>query len=566
MCCALSAAAGASLAGSVAAAVDFATDVKPIFEMNCVVCHNPQHSQDNGKFRLDNKEEAFKAHEKDQRIVPGHPEESLVYRLTVLPVSDQKHMPPTKNKPPLTKEESEIIRQWIAEGANWPDGMKLAIVMRVDFVRDIEPILEKGGPVAEKSRDVLRLWLAQKANWPAGISFPNAKAAAGAPAASGQQIDFGRDVEPIFERGGPLTDQAKKTLGAWVDQGAAWPAEDRLGPAKGGAQAKEMELVEQIHQMIVASAKEKTQADMTAYTNTIPGSKVTYAMAPIPGGQFLMGSPASEAHRNDDEGPQHEVKIEPFWMEQCEVTWDQYELFMYPEETKEAAPSEGVTNYTSPLADAVSRPSKPYVEMSFGMGKSGYPAISMTQHACNIYCQWLSARTGHFYRLPTEAEWEYACRAGTTTAYFFGDDAAKLGDYAWYSDNSDFKYQKVGKKKPNPWGLYDIIGNVDEWTLDQYAPAYYQQFKELVTEPWNKSTKGYPQVVRGGSWQDDADKLRSACRRGSSADWKMQDPQLPKSIWYHTDAQFVGFRIMRPLRIPSALEMYNYWHSGVERE
>jgi formylglycine-generating enzyme required for sulfatase activity len=329
---------------------------------------------------------------------------------------------------------------------------------------------------------------------------------------------------------------------------------------------KKAAVFEDIRKFVLATSKEQSEADMKPYTNTIPGTKVDYAMVPIPGGEFLMGSPAREASRNADEGPQHKVKIEPFWMEKCEVTWNEYELFMDPEESKQAASTSGTSNYTSALADAVSRPSKPYVEMSFGMGKDGYPAISMTQHGCNIYCQWLSAKTGHFYRLPTEAEWEYACRAGTTTAYFFGNDPKNIGDYAWFADNSDSKYQKVGQKKPNPWGLYDIIGNVDEWTLDQYDADYYKKFKETVTEPWNKATQAYPHVVRGGSWQDDPDKLRSACRRGSSADWKMQDPQLPKSVWYHTDAQFVGFRIIRPLKTPTAAEMQKYWHSGVEKD
>jgi len=199
---------------------------------------------------------------------------------------------------------------------------------------------------------------------------------------------------------------------------------------------------------------------MKAYTNTIPGTRVTYAMLPIPAGEFVMGSPANEPNRKPDEGPQHKVKISPFWMEKCEVTWNEYELFMYPDEEKRTRATVPSDEAGDKLADAVTHPSKPYVEMSFGMGKDGFPAIAMTQHAANKYCQWLSAKTGHFYRLPTEAEWEYACRAGTTTAYFFGDDASKLSEYAWYEQNSDFKYQKVGRKKPNPWGLYDMCGNV----------------------------------------------------------------------------------------------------------
>jgi len=552
--------------GALAKPVDFVTDVKPILELNCVVCHNPKHAEENGKYSLDTKEEAFKPHKKDQRISPGHADESEVYYLTVLLLTDDSHMPPaSKGKTPLSKEQSDIIRQWITEGANWPEGVSLKVVMKAEFARDIEPILERGGPLSDADREILRLWLAQGATWPTEVSFPSAKVAAGASTAPAGQIDFARDVEPIFVHGGSLTDQAKGTLAKWVEQGASWPAEAKLGQAQGGAQAKDMAVVEQIRLLILAASKEKAEADMKLYTNTIPGTTVTYSMTPIPAGQFVMGSPDSEAKRKDDEGPQHKVKIDPFWMEQCSVTWDEYELFMYPEE-KSSTPADATTNYTTPAADAVTRPTKPYVEMSFGMGKEGYPAISMTQHAANIYCQWLSAKTGHFYRLPTEAEWEYACRAGTTTAYFFGDDPAKLGEYAWFADNSDFKYQKVGKKKPNPWGVYDVIGNVDQWTLDQYDPTYYKQFTDLVTEPWNKATKPYPHVVRGGSWKDDAEKLRSACRLGSSPDWKMQDPQLPKSIWFLTDAQFVGFRVIRPLKVPTAQEMYNYWHSGVEKE
>jgi formylglycine-generating enzyme required for sulfatase activity len=553
--------------GAMGKAVDFTTDVKPILEMNCVACHNAEHAEENGKYRIDTKEEAFKPHKKTQRIVPGNPDDSQVYYTTVLPETDESHMPPSNKRPPLSKEDCETLKQWIAEGANWPDGVTLKVVMKVEFVRDIEPILGLGGPLTDAAKDLLRLWLSQGGKWPAEVKFSSAKPApASAAAAPGDKIDFLRDVVPVLAKGGPLSDGAKTTLLAWVDQGATWPATYHLGRAKGGALIREMQIVEQIHETILDISKEKTEPEMKGYTNTIPGTPVSYAMVPIPSGQFIMGSPDTEPHRNADEGPQHSVAIEPFWMEQCEVTWNEFELFMYPDENAAPTPTNGTTNYTSAAADAVARPTKPYVEMSFGMGKDGYPAISMTQHACNIYCQWLSAKTGHFYRLPTEAEWEYACRAGTKTAYFWGDDPAQLGEYAWDADNSDMKYQKVGRKKPNPWGLYDILGNVDEWTLDQYDANYYKQFTTPVTEPWNKPTKTYPMVTRGGSWQDDPDKLRCAWRHPSDASWKMQDPQLPKSIWYFTDAQFLGFRIIRPLKVPSTEEMFKSWHLGVERE
>ena len=323
-----------------------------------------------------------------------------------------------------------------------------------------------------------------------------------------------------------------------------------------------------IHARIVSKLKETDSAQMKLYTNTIPGTRVTYVMVPIPAGEFSMGSPEAEPDRKPDEGPQHKVKIEPFWMGQFEVTWNEYELFMYPDEEKRTRAIVPTDAAGDKLADAVTHPSRPYVEMSFGMGKDGYPAISMTQHAANKYCQWLSAKTGQFYRLPTEAEWEYACRAGTTTTYFWGTEASKLPEYAWFEQNSDFKYQKVGKKKANPWGLHDIYGNVVEWVLDQYDPDFYKVCgdKGTVLEPWNKATKSYPHAVRGGSWDDEAKMLRSAARRGSERAWKMQDPQLPKSIWYFSDAQWVGFRVVRPLKVPAPEEMQKYWTSGTERD
>ncbi len=308
-------------------------------------------------------------------------------------------------------------------------------------------------------------------------------------------------------------------------------------------------------------------ADMRPYTNTIPGTQVTYVMIPVPGGEFEMGSPDHEPGRKPDEGPRHKVKISPFWIGKFEVTWNEYELFMYPDDEKKLRAEFPTEDYVNQVSDAVTRPSKPYTEMSFGMGRDGYPAICMTQHSANKYCHWLSAKTGHFYRLPTEAEWEYACRAGTNTAYSFGDDPARLGEYAWYEDNGDFKYQKVGRKKPNPWGLHDMHGNVWEWCLDQYVPDYAQVIEKAgLVDPWYKATAPYPHVVRGGSYDDPADRLRSAARRGSDRSWKMRDPQLPKSIWWHSDAPWVGFRIVRPFKVPPPEQLRHYWTSGVERD
>jgi formylglycine-generating enzyme required for sulfatase activity len=190
----------------------------------------------------------------------------------------------------------------------------------------------------------------------------------------------------------------------------------------------------------------------------------------------------------------------------------------------------------------------------------------MTQHAANKYCQWLSAQVGHFYRLPTEAEWEYAARAGTTTAFFFGDDPKQLKDYAWFFENApNFQYAKIGLKKPNPWGLHDIYGNVCEWTLDQYAEDSFSKLGDNGGL-WNKSTKPYPHIARGGHYDDDPELCRSAARRASNPDWKQQDPQLPKSIWYLTDATWLGFRIVRPLEIPTVEEMFAAWNNAVAKE
>jgi formylglycine-generating enzyme required for sulfatase activity len=309
----------------------------------------------------------------------------------------------------------------------------------------------------------------------------------------------------------------------------------------------------------VPAAVAASPAEMQPYAEVISDTDLTIDMVPIPGGSFLMGSPDTEADRNADEGPQHRVEVSPFWMGKFEITWDQYDVWG---ENIDIARRKIFGSKGTPrdvVADAVTRPTPPYTDMSFGMGKLKNPAICMTQHAARMYCKWLSAKTGRYYRLPTEAEWEYACRAGTTTAYSFGDSIEQLDEYAWHAANSNESYQEVGQKKPNPWGLYDMHGNAAEWVLDQYLPDAYSGRSGGVKNPLAVPSKLFPRVVRGGGWDAEPGMLRSAVRVGSSEEWKQQDPQIPQSIWYHTDAHAVGFRIVRPLQEPSPEEKADKW-------
>jgi formylglycine-generating enzyme required for sulfatase activity len=200
-------------------------------------------------------------------------------------------------------------------------------------------------------------------------------------------------------------------------------------------------------------------------------------------------------------------------------------------------------------ADAVTHPTPPYTDMTFGKGHDKNPAICMTHHSALEYCRWLSAKTGKNYRLLTEAEWEYCARAGGKGAYGMGDDPKALDEYAWSKENANKKPQLIGQKKPNAWGLHDMLGNVSEWVFDLYTKDYHEKLAgKVAVEPVVLPTpKEYPYISKGGSWQDKAEGLRIARRIVSNDDYSIQDPQLPQSIWWHTDALHVGFRICRPI-------------------
>ncbi len=283
-----------------------------------------------------------------------------------------------------------------------------------------------------------------------------------------------------------------------------------------------------------------------------------------------MGSPPGESHRRPDEGPRHRVAVDGFWMGKHEVTWHEFEQFtLQPEIAKR--PADGGADPS--LLDAITRPSNPsWHFQSLPPTHPESPAAGITQYAAKMYCRWLTKVTGRYYRLPTEAEWEYACRGGSQTRYHFGDDPRELAEYAWYAANAEdvplgeAGYRKVGKKRANPFGLHDMHGNVAEWVVDGYAEdAYRGRQGQKIRNPLRLAESLYPRVVRGGSWQDDVHALRSAARRSSHASWKGPDPYFPPSVWYHRAAPFVGFRVLRPHQPPSDQERARYQDDAFQR-
>lgn len=311
---------------------------------------------------------------------------------------------------------------------------------------------------------------------------------------------------------------------------------------------------------------------MVEHEVTIPGTEVSFVLVPIQGGTVKVGSPDSEANRDDTEGPQFEVEVEPFWMGKFEVSWAEYKSYMKMHDIFKQFESKklrDINEAQKPLV--ITAPSNLYdTSFTYISGdKPDLPAVTMSQYAAKQYTKWLSLLTKSFYRLPTEAEWEYACRAGTTTAYHFGDDPKELKNYGWFYDNSDGRSRKIGQLKPNPWGLYDMHGNVAEWVLDGMTDDGYSKFagkKLSVAEALVSTDKLFPRVVKGGNWDLDPEDCRSASRLASHDDnWRSEDPNFPLSPWWFTSGESlgVGMRIIRPLTPAPKAEREKFWKADI---
>jgi formylglycine-generating enzyme required for sulfatase activity len=227
---------------------------------------------------------------------------------------------------------------------------------------------------------------------------------------------------------------------------------------------------------------------------------VKIEMLPIPGGTFTIRGQT--------------VTVKPFWMAKTETPWEAFDAFTA---SGEPSPAYDQTDYPP---DAIARPSKSYILPDLGWGHNGYPAINVSFISTVMFCRWLSAETKKKYRLPTEAEWEWACRAGETGPWKV--NRAALEKTAWWAGNSGRTTNEVGKKEPNRWGLHDMLGNPGEWATD---------------------LEGKP-VLCGGTFLDGINGMFPGMRRRWSPKWQETDPQFPKSRWWLADGKFVGFRIV----------------------
>lgn len=233
--------------------------------------------------------------------------------------------------------------------------------------------------------------------------------------------------------------------------------------------------------------------------DSIPGTLITFELVLVPGGSVTLDTPSGR----------RTVRVDPFYMGRTEVTWDMYDVYMLRLDEAQG----------STAADAVARPSMPYAVPDYEWGHDGYAAISIASGAAQTFAEWLSARTGHRYRLPTEAEWVHAARLAEGS----GLTRERIDDIAWHRGNAERKTHPIASREPDALGLFDLFGNAAEWVLTEDG--------------------GF--VARGGSFRDDAGVVGAHARAEQERSWTERDPQIPSSIWWLSDAPFIGFRVVR---------------------
>jgi cytochrome c nitrite reductase small subunit len=317
---------------------------------------------------------------------------------------------------------------------------------------------------------------------------------------------------------------------------------------------------------VAATSKELFTAptaitSFSKFREQVPNTAISFNMVPVKGGTFKMGSEELEPYRNNDEGPVRQVTVSSFFMSEIEVTWDEYWAFYASTMSEGRIDPTIVMEKNASNPDAISGPTPPFGIPDQGWGGGSRPAITMTHYGAKTYCQWLSKVTGKKYRLPTEAEWEYACRSGNETPYFFkgdpkrfvakglrnrifGVDTTGINSYVVYQLNSSSKTQEPTFVKANPFGLKNMAGNVAEYCSDYYSPDAYKSSGSTLTDPKGPES-GEEHVVRGGSYNSDAAAVRSAAREFTqTVNWLKTDPQQPKSIWWYSDIKGIGFRVV----------------------
>jgi formylglycine-generating enzyme required for sulfatase activity len=256
-----------------------------------------------------------------------------------------------------------------------------------------------------------------------------------------------------------------------------------------------------------ATTPATTSTTPIAWSQKISGTTLAIDLVSLPAGSLETSDPNAT-------GEKRKLDISAFSISKLEIPWEVYDAFVFGLDKPSASSPDA--------ADAVTRPSHPYITMDRGFGHAGFPVISVSIHGAEEFCRWLSIKSGRKFRLPTEAEWEYACRAGDRASAPFGGDLRALEAHAWVRANAQAKTHPCGEKEPNAWGLQDMLGNAAEWCS-------------------SADGKG---VVRGGSFRDDASAVTFDARKPADPAWNKSDPQLPRGIWWLADGGFVGFRVV----------------------